>query len=230
MLNWISNHNVLIYTWLAAFGTISIYTILYRENALYRVAEHVFIGAAAGYTVYTAWTETLKPQWWDKMVAGQWYWIFALIAGAMFYFIYSEKHVWISRLIFGAFLGLIAGNQFKSFAGTNIDQIHASFKPIVGVGLATSLNNIVIIFVLLTVMAYFFFSFEHKSAVQKAPSVLGRWVLMFAFGAMFGATVMARMALLIGRINFLLNIWIRGMVFPELYGLFHSYFHLFVRH
>lgn len=203
-----SDHYVLIYTWLAAFGTLAIYSILYKENAVYRIAEHIFIGAAAGYTVCTAWNDTLKPQWWNRIVDGQWYWIFALIAGAMFYFIYSEKHVWISRLIFGAFLGLIAGNQFKSFAETNIDQIYSSFKPIVGVGFTTSMNNIMVIFVLLTVMAYFFFSFDHKTTVQKAPSILGRWVLMFAFGAMFGATVMARMALLIGRFYFLLHDWL----------------------
>lgn len=217
MLSWMSIHYVLIYTWLAALGTLAIYSILYKENVVYRLAEHIFIGAAAGYTVYTVWTDTLRPQWWNKMVGGEWYWIFALIAGAMFYFIYTEKHVWISRLIFGAFLGLIAGNQFKSFAGTNIDQIRMSFKPLWGAGLGTSVNNAVFIFVLLTVMAYFFFSFEHKTSVQRTPSILGRWVLMFAFGAMFGATVMARMALLIGRITFLIS-WV-NMVF-------HNWFHI----
>lgn len=203
---------------MAAIGTLAIYSILYRENRAYRLAEHIFIGAAAGYTIYTVWVQLLKPMWWDKLVAGQAYWIFALVVGAMFYFIYSEKHVWISRLIFGAFMGLYGGMAFKAFAETNIDRIHASFKPIYAQGMTVSqsLNNALFIFILLTVMAYFFFSFEHKNAIRRVPSSIGRWVLMFAFGAMFGATVMARMALLIGRMSFLINDW-----FPLIKGLFH---------
>jgi hypothetical protein len=193
--------------WLAALGTLAIYSILYKENRAYRLAEHIFIGAAAGYMVYINWIEILKPQWWDRIVAGEWYWVFALVAGAMFYFIYSRRYVWISRLIFGAMLGLVAGTAFKGFAGVNIDRIHASFKPVYAHGMTVgqSLNNVLFILVLLTVMAYFFFSFEHKDAIRKVPSSIGRWVLMFAFGAMFGSTVMARMSLLIGRIYFLLH-------------------------
>ena len=211
MLDWLSHNffNGTFTIWLAALGTLAIYSILYKENPAYRYAEHIFIGGAAGYSVYVAWSQVLKPQWWDRIIGGEWYWVFALVAGAMFYFIYNPKHAWISRIIFSALLGLIAGMAFKGFAGMNMDQISASFKPVYVSGdLGQSLNNILFIFILLTVMAYFFFSFEHKSAIQRVPSSIGRWVLMFAFGAMFGATVMARMSLLIGRVHFLIVDWL----------------------
>lgn len=195
---------------IAAIGTLAIYSVLYKENPAYRLAEHIFIGAASGYGIFITWTEVLKPLWWDRITHGQWFWIFALVAGAMFYFIYSEKYVWISRIVFSTLLGLIAGAAFKGFAGINIDRIHAAFKPLAGKGvtLSQSLNNAVFIVVLLAVMAYFFFSFEHKNRVTSAPAKLGRWFLMFAFGAVFGSTVMARMSLLIGRVYFLLGDWL----------------------
>lgn len=209
MFDWLSNSHITasVTIWVAAIGTLAIYSILYKENPVYRMAEHIFIGAAAGYGVFVTWTQILKPQWWDKITHGEWYWIFALIAGSMFYFIYSKKHVWISRIIFGTLLGLIAGAAFKGFAGINIDRIYASFKPLHGTGMTAGeiANNAVFIVVLLAVMAYFFFSFEHRSRLTSAPSKLGRWFLMFAFGAMFGSTVMARMSLLIGRMYFLLH-------------------------
>ncbi|NIM04999.1 MAG: hypothetical protein GTN65_05145, partial [Armatimonadetes bacterium] len=71
---------------------------------------------------------------------------------------------------------------FKGFAGINIDRIYASFKPIFhpGMSVSDSLNNLLFIVVLLTVMAYFFFSFEHKNATARAPAKMGRWFLMFA--------------------------------------------------
>ena len=209
MFDWLSNSHITanVTIWVAAVGTLAIYSILYKENPVYRMAEHVFIGAAAGYGVFVTWTQILKPQWWDKITHGEWYWIFALIAGSMFYFIYSKKHVWISRIIFGTLLGLIAGAAFKGFAGINIDRIYASFKPLHGAGMTPGdvANNAVFIVVLLAVMAYFFFSFEHRNRITSAPAKLGRWFLMFAFGAMFGSTVMARMSLLIGRMYFLLH-------------------------
>jgi len=212
MFNWLADVELTksIGIWIAAIGTLAIYSVLYKENPAYRLAEHIFIGAAAGYGIYVTWAELLKPNWWDRIVLGQWYWVFALVAGAMFYFIYSQKYVWISRIIFGTLLGLIAGLAFKGFAGINIDRIHASFKPIYGHGMTISqvANNILFIIVLLAVMAYFFFSFEHRTPARRIPSSMGRWFLMFAFGAMFGSTVMARMSLLIGRMYFLLHDWL----------------------
>lgn len=212
MFNWLSDSNITntVGIWLAAIGTLAIYSLLYKENPAYRLAEHVFIGAAAGYGVYLTWAQILKPLWWDRITSGQWYWVFALVAGSMFYFIYSQRHVWISRIIFGALLGLLAGSAFKGFAGINIDRIYASFKPVYGAGMGVGeiLNNILFVVILFTVMAYFFFSFEHKNKITSAPAKTGRWVLMFAFGAMFGSTVMARMSLLIGRVYFLLGDWL----------------------
>ena len=212
MFNWLADVELTksIGIWIAAIGTLAIYSVLYKENPAYRLAEHIFIGAAAGYGIYVTWVELLKPSWWDRIVQGEWYWIFALLAGSMFYFIYSKKYVWISRIIFGALLGLISGLAFKGFAGINIDRIHASFKPVYGHGMAIGqiANNVLFLIILMAVMSYFFFSFEHRTPARRIPASMGRWFLMFAFGAMFGSTVMARMSLLIGRMYFLLHDWL----------------------
>jgi len=57
-------------------------------------------------------------------------------------------------------------------------------------------------------LIYFFFSAEHKGALGGTAK-LGIWFLMVAFGASFGYTVMARISLLIGRMQFLLGDWLR---------------------
>lgn len=210
LTSWLSDSTAMgtLGLWLAVGATLGIYSILYKENPVYRLVEHMYIGAAAGYYSYIGWAQTLKPLWWDRITAGQWPWIFALIGGSMFYFIYSQKHVWISRIIFGGLLGLVAGAAFKGFAGLNVARIEASFKPLWGVPTSTIVSNVLSMVILLTVMMYFFFSFEHKTRAHRAPATLGRWFLMFAFGAMFGSTVMARMSLLIGRVYFLLSDWL----------------------
>jgi hypothetical protein len=202
----------------AAACTIAIFSIVFRENPVYRLFEHIFIGVAAGYAIFVAWTEVLLPTWWQPMTHdGRWYWIFALVIGALFYFVYAGRHAWLSRLLFGALMGLQAGLGMQAFVTTYVPRIVASYKPVAGRALldqasslhvsiwSLRLNNIFMGIVLVTVMSYFFFSFEHKNRGFRGSALLGRWFLMFAFGAMFGATVMARMSLFIDRLHFLLN-------------------------
>lgn len=211
----LQHHSALMIVWLGAICTFAILSILYRENAFYRLFEHIFIGLAAGQGIYITIAEVLYPRWWHRMVnEGHWYWIFAFIAGAMFYFVYSRRHVWISRIIFGAFMGFGAGLAFKGFVNQYVPQMVASFKPLRGGGLTPwdIANNVVFLVVLLTAMSYFFFSVEHKYKPIKLMAGTGRWLLMFAFGAIFGATVGARMSLLIGRIDFLYVDWFQNTI------------------
>ena len=60
----------------------------------------------------------------------------------------------------------------------------------------------------MTTLVYFFFTLE-KKGVQGAVSKVGRYVMMIAFGAAFGNTVMARVSLFLGRMQFLLGDWLK---------------------
>ncbi|MBP5274904.1 MAG: hypothetical protein ILO36_08240 [Abditibacteriota bacterium] len=210
-MKFLEAHSPLIIVWLGALSTFAVYSILFSENRFYRFFEHVFLGAAAGLGVYITWSQVLKPMWWDKMtVEGLWYWVFALVLGSMFYFTYSKKHVWISRLIFGLFMGMAAGGLFREFAEIYMPQILKSMKPLAGSGMTVwdTLNVLVFYALLFTSMAYFFFSFDSKNRFLARSAAWGRWFLMIGFGAIFGATVMGRMTLFIGRFNFLVNEWL----------------------
>ena len=193
--------------WAGALCTFGVYTVLYKENRCYRLFEHIFIGLYGGYTVYVTWAEVLKPKWWDPMtVEGQWFLAFHAIVGSMFYFIYSRRHAWISRVIFGLFMGFSAGGIFREYYETYFPQMGSSMKPIVGT--PANIASVVVFYViLLAALSYFFFSFEHKHPAVTTSAKAGRWFLMIGFGAMFGSTVMGRMTLFIGRLNFILNKW-----------------------
>jgi hypothetical protein len=57
-----------------------------------------------------------------------------------------------------------------------------------------------------TGLIYFYFSKEHRGAFGQTARI-GIYFLMVTFGASFGYTVMSRMSLLIGRIDFLITEW-----------------------
>jgi hypothetical protein len=207
--------------WVGALLTLAMYSILYRENPVYRVAEHVFLGVATGYGLYVVWRDVLYPLWYVPLFRERyWPWIFALVAGGMYYTIYSRRLAWMSRLIMMSMMGLTAGLAFRKFFGQYVPQIGASFKPLVvlvpaaGGGtdvpasLFASFTNVLFLVTLTSVLTYFFFSFEQRHRAVRNTANLGRWLMMIAFGAMFGSTVMARMSLFIGRLLFLFGDWI----------------------
>ncbi len=218
---WLAAHVATMTSWIGAICTLGLYSVLYKENKVYRLFEHLFLGLATGYMVALTWTDVLLPKWYKPLVdQGQWWYILALVPGLMYYFIFSRKHSWISRLIIGFFLGVASGQAFKAFVNDTWPQISTSFKPIVphpaiaaspgnpaikALSIPDAINNVLFMFILLCVMSYFFFSFEQKHPVLKNSAKLGRWMLMFTFGAIFGSTIMARLALLIDRMDFLLN-------------------------
>lgn len=70
-----------------------------------------------------------------------------------------------------------------------------------------SMDSIIILLGVFSVLCYFVFSLEHRGAVG-ALSRVGIIFLMVAFGASFGYSVMARESLVIGRFQFLLSDWL----------------------
>ena len=208
-----------------ALGTIAILSLVFKENRFYRLFEHIFLGLALGYDLEFTWTTVLRPQFWDPMVHdGQWAWIMTVPVGLMFYGIYTQRFAWMSRVVFGIFFGLAAGTVFQDFAGRVIPQVTKSFSrskslvpppPVPGDHFALLhqmsfvLNNALFLAIVVCVVVYFFFAFEQKNRAIQGMAQMGRWLLMFSFGAIFGSTIMTRMALLIDRMYFIFHDWLR---------------------
>jgi hypothetical protein len=205
--------------WVGALATLALYSILYRENPVYRFAEHLFVGLATGYGLYVIWNEVLLPKWWTPLVAqGQWWWVFALVAGAMYYTLYFKRLSWMSRMVMLTMMGFSAGLVFRIWAGQYVPQIRSAMaKPLFYYDPSRPqpwqapyihMDSLLFVIILVTVLTYFLFSFEHQNLLVRRTAQTGRWVMMIGFGAIFGSTVMARLSLFIGRLVFLFRDWI----------------------
>src|SRR5437870_4696392 len=132
MHSFINNNAGPIQMWFAVACTLGIYSMLYKENKIYRLFEHIFVGLAAGWAIRAAWVDILFPNWWSRMVEeGRWWWFFAFPVGAMLYLIYTKKYNWMARISIGLLLGFNAGQQFQQFSGLYYQQSVTTFKPIV---------------------------------------------------------------------------------------------------
>lgn len=240
---------------LGVIATFGLYSVLYRETKFFRFFEHVFLGLAAGYTLFALWSETVHPLWYTKMIGtaadgaqaaqpGYWAYVFLLPIGFMAYFVFSERHNWMSRVPIGIILGLWSGQQIQVWWNRFGDQIGNSIRPVIpsaydsftfpGTNGVTdpdaaaritsslypsqALNNLIFVVTLLCVMSYFLFSFDLKNRFLTGMTVWGRWLLMIGFGAIFGSTVMTRFALMIDRMYFIWIEWFRDSLLRGLTG------------
>lgn len=216
--------------WVAAFCTLAIFSFLYGDNPLYKFTESVFVGVSAAYAMVVAfWTEIVTNLFakllpglarisffpdMDKETQVSWLYLIPLALSILLLWRLAPKGNWIARWPLAFFIGATAGIRLISYLEADfVGQIQNTLMPFIvfdskGSFLwIESLRNTIVIVGVLSCLVYFFFSIEHEGIV-KHISRLGVWFLMVTFGASFAYTVMGRIALLSGRLDFLFNNWL----------------------
>jgi len=193
-------------TWLAAGLTIAIFSFLYKDNPLYKFAEHLYVGVSAGFGVIYVWAFDLKPMLIDRFISQhgveRWILLVPAILGILMLTRWTEKFAYISRLPIAFTVGIGAGLGITgSVQGFLLPQMQATLLPL------TTVNNVILVIGVVTTILYFYFSHEFKGASNIILRVAIVFI-MVSFGASFGYTVMARISLLIGRVFFLLSDWL----------------------
>jgi hypothetical protein len=211
-------------------ATLAIFSFLIQENRFYRLFEHLFIGIAAGLGPMLLirdflWPNILEPMlgltvvtYPDGTVLEPYQPLYLLYLvpmafGCLYYFIYSQRYSWLAKIVIGFTLGASGAIAIRGFFSESVPQIAGSFKPLVvfsesGISVLESFNNILFVATLLLVLNYFFFTFGKEGSAQEKAAPLGRPLLMVCFGAFFGSTVMARLALLVERVQFIVGDWL----------------------
>ena len=208
--------------WIGALLTLMIFSFLYRDNPFYKFAEHLFVGVSAAYWMVIGIWSTLMPNLVGRIAPNalqgvinmpedaqpQYHFIVPAIFGLLMLTRLVERISWLSRWAMAFVIGFAAGTNFTRYLQSDfVGQIYNSMLPLVmvnggGVAVGATVSAIVLIIGVISALIYFFFSKEHTGAFG-ATSRLGIWFLMVAFGAAFGYTVMARISLLTGRMQYL---------------------------
>lgn len=222
--------------WVSALLTLGILSFLYKDNPFYKFAEAVFLGISAGYWFVSLFWQNLVPMLFDNLgitrlfsaqapegalqallIHGRfqenlWY-LIAGILGIMMILRLVPKIGWISRWPLAFVVGTTSGVYLTRYLASNaLAQINSTLKDFIPFTQAgffgwANLNYLLVLIGVLTGLIYFYFSKEHKGITGGAAKI-GIYFLMVTFGASFGYTVMSRMSLLIGRLDFLYRVWL----------------------
>ena len=205
--------------WVATGLTLFIFSFLYRDNPLFKFAEHLYVGVSLGYIIVKTYDSVIlhlivKP----IMENGEIALLIPVAIGMLMLTRYVPKVAWMSRYAFAFIVGMGAGLAIpRTISSFILKQIEDTVRPLLSMtgpdGLtfsmnllspASNLNALIILLGVSSVLFYFFFSIEHRGA-GRAVARTGVLFLMISFGAGFGYTVMARMSLLIGRLTDLIE-------------------------
>jgi hypothetical protein len=188
--------------WLGGLLTIAVFSLMWKENPFYRVAEFALVGVSSGYALTLGW-ENIVNRGIEPLMKGNAVVLIPLVLSLLLFAKLDKKSAWLARYPMAVMIGLGTAVSLRAAVKTDfINQIGATMLPL------TTLDNVIIVVGTLSVLTYFFFTVGLKSSAQQRGAQLGRAVMMISFGAQLGSVAMQRAALLIGRIDFIFRVWL----------------------
>ncbi|MCW4012408.1 MAG: hypothetical protein NWF07_05365, partial [Candidatus Bathyarchaeota archaeon] len=135
--------------WTAVFFTLGIYSILYRENPWYRIAESVYLGVAVGYAVGQD-LKYIRDQWggqWSSSAGMMFAFVVVMIVGILWYARFNKSLFYLYRWPLAIVVGTGIGMALKTVVFSQfLDQIvsQANTPFFVPGDIVQSINNILV--------------------------------------------------------------------------------------
>ena len=219
---------------IAVLLSLAIFSFLWKDNPLYKFAEHLFVGTMVGYQVVMVFSQIIMRKIVDPITVAfdnsqiltLISLVFATLIGLLFLARFSRKAEWVSRYPISITVGFWSGYAIvASFKISVLTQIRGTVVDDLGQPLLNghligdffknpSLKTLdlatagpLLVFGVIVVLVYFFFSVKHDHPIIKFANKPALFYLMIGFGASFGYTFMGRISLFIGRMNFIFNEW-----------------------
>ncbi|MGE5264597.1 MAG: hypothetical protein ACM3S0_14560 [Acidobacteriota bacterium] len=211
----------LIGLWAGAVLTLLVFSYLLGDTPLFRLAQAIFVGVAGGYAVTVAVYLILVPRLVTPLVSdptGNSLLFIPLALGLAL--LLKLRTAWAPfgniaiAFLFGVGSALAIGG---ALSGALLPQIRATILPFTpSLGWEVLVDNALL--VIGTIGAFLSFRFATGAerptlraldVLGRGWSLLGRWFILGAFGAIFAGTAVSRVSILIGRVYYLLHDWLQ---------------------
>ena len=207
----------LVGAWISIFLTLCIFSFLYGDNPIYKLAEHLFLGVSIGITITELYWGSFKPNLIDRLADGRVLSLVPLVLMVMLFFKLNRRMAYVARLpiafVVAAYAGVKLTGEANSQLMTQVAQSMPNLAEVYqthglwsweadGAGL---ISSILVAVGLMACLLHFYFSAPQNAALRYI-SRFGILLLMLSFGASFGYTVMGRISLAIGRAQEMLGL------------------------
>jgi hypothetical protein len=189
--------------------TIAIYSYLWRDNGLYRLAVHILVGVSAAYATVVVVERVLLPrlnqirQGIEQDPAGNALWLIPVVLALFLWFKLMPRFALFGNGTVAALMGVGAAVALVgAIAGTLIPQVISVRHEAAWISLLAAPMTIL-------ALAYFHFTGRQtaEGEVKQHPvqgwlAWAGRIILTITFAALFAGVISTSLALLVDRIEF----------------------------
>ncbi len=198
--------------WTAFVLTIAAFSGLYRENALYKFAESVFIGVSAGYFA-SVWLFSVLVPAFEDTVSGDYILLVPVISGLLFFIPadgrkrYSGLVAIPSVFIVMLYLAVSIPVYFQAYI---YEIMRSAIIPLISfaddgsVMWDLTINAIVTLTGVVSVILFLVARHRKINSFISFAGETGRFYLLVAIGVSFGYTLVSRIILLMGRFEFII--------------------------
>jgi hypothetical protein len=205
----------------AALLTIMVFSYLLGANPLWKIAQSLLVGVSVGYVSLVVLTQVVAPQIAQIIVppegmstGDRWLGMVPVALGLLMLLRIAYPGAWPAS--FGLNLVVVVGASLAlggALAGAVVPQALDTMRLVTVSGdpasIAALVGNIVLVVGVVCALAYFAFGARgdgERPMPIKQLSMVGKWVLVVAFGAILGSLATTFYAALIERLSSLVEL------------------------
>ena len=201
--------------------TVALLSYLIGDNAVYRIALHIFIGVSAGYITLVIFYQALKPRLFAPFGSGD---VLAMGLAAVPVLLFlllllkqGQRTAWLGSLAVAYMIGVGTAVAIGgAVTGTLVPQINTTGASL---GRGNFISNVVMLVGTVATLLYFQFWVRGRSASGDAQRValmryagyVGQVFLMITLGVIYGGMILSGMAIFSERLVSLYG-WITGLL------------------
>ena len=205
----------------AGLLTLMVFSYLLGANPLWRIAQSLLVGVSVGYVSLVVLTQVIAPQVGriiqppeGTLEADRWLAIVPVALGLLLLLRIAVPGAWPASLglnlvvVVGAALAL-GGALAGILVPQTLDTMRLLYLSDDPAAIAALVGNVVLVLGVICALVYFAFGARangERPRVVREVSVVGRWVLVLAFGAILGSLATTFYAALIDRLAFLVGL------------------------
>ena len=211
--------------WVAALLTLAVLSYIFGNNPVFRLAQYLFVGVAAGYAGALAWNQVLWPRLLLLRADPETYWplgIFFLL-GILLLARGARPITALADLPLGVLFGVGAALALGgALTGTLVPQVQATIMPVNPsfyggglVGWALAIDAALLIIGTVAVFSAFQYTARSQgflsgfwNALRRGAGSIGRGLIAVTFGALLAGAFLSFFAILSSRIAFLVSDWL----------------------
>ncbi len=171
--------------WLSIFLTLAIFSFLYNDNPIYKLAEHAFLGVTVGVGIVEQYYGVFKPNLIDKLAQGTLLSFVPLVLLVLLFFKLSRKRSWVARVPIAFLVAAYAGVKLTGEANANLMTQVAQSMPDLATSFATHgfwswqadgaglFSDVLLVTGLVACLSHFYFSELPPSAIAHGSKAAG---------------------------------------------------------